>query len=122
MTGRISTLSAGLAACVLAVSSAYAGTGAEGYFTIYNDTPNNVVVGFYTNDGNGWSNNWLGDAQILPGQNGTAQFDADTGACDQLLAVGWLGSDGNEVVDEPISIDICDASNLYLGDNEINYD
>jgi hypothetical protein len=39
-----------------------------------------------------------------------------------VLQVGWLGDDDSEVLDDPISIDICDASNVYLGDNEITYD
>jgi len=96
------------------------GTGSEGYFTLYNDTANNVVVGFYTNDGSGWSDNWLDD-DLDPGDAAEAEFHADTGACEQLLTVGWLGADGGEVLDDPISIDICDASNVYLGDNEITY-
>lgn len=101
--------------------SGFAGTGSQGYFQIYNDTANNIIVGFYTNDGNGWSANWL-NAEISPGNSATAQFTADTGNCAQHFSVGWLGSDGGEVIDEPISIDICDASNVYLGDNEISYD
>jgi uncharacterized membrane protein len=39
--------------------SGFAGTGSQGHFQIYNDTANNIVVGFYTNDGSGWSTNWL---------------------------------------------------------------
>lgn len=98
-----------------------AGTGSEGYFQIYNNTGSNIVVGFYTNDGTGWSQNWLGEA-LDPGASATAEFYADTGNCDQTFQVGWLGDDGSEVLDEPISIDICDASNVYLDDNEIYYD
>lgn len=101
---------------------AFAGTGSEGYFTVYNNTDNNIVVGFYTNDGSGWSDNWIDGAQITPGEGGEVEFIADTGSCAQTFAVGWLSSDGGEVVDEPIDIDICDASNVYLDDNEIYYD
>ena len=97
------------------------GTGSEGYFQIYNNTGNNVVVGFYTNDGSGWSANWLGDA-IQPAESATAEFNAETGSCDQVFQVGWLGADGGEVLDEEIGIDICAASNVYLDDNEIYYD
>lgn len=97
------------------------GTGSEGYFQIYNNTEGNVVVGFYTNDGAGWSENWLNDA-LAPGQNARAQFHADTGNCEQLFQVGWLGENDSEVLDEPIEIDICAASNVYLDDNEIYYD
>jgi hypothetical protein len=44
-----------LAAALLALSApiAFAGTGSEGRFQIYNNTASNTVVGFYTNDGNG---------------------------------------------------------------------
>ena len=54
------------AALLLSATAANAqSTGSEGYFNIYNNTPSNVVVGFYTNDGSGWSNNWLDDALAL---------------------------------------------------------
>ncbi|MCE0507382.1 MULTISPECIES: hypothetical protein [unclassified Roseivivax] len=98
------------------------GTGAEGYFTIYNNTDGNVVVSFYTNEGDGWSENWLSADAIMPGDWAEAEFYADEGPCDQLITVGWLGENGSEVLDDPIAIDICDASNLYLEDNDIYYD
>ena len=97
------------------------GTGADGYFEIHIDTDDNVVIGFYTNDGDGWSSNWL-DEDVGPGESAVAEFIADSGPCEQVLRVGWLANDGGEVVDDPISIDICDASNVYLGDNDITYD
>ncbi len=97
------------------------GTGAQGVFQVYNDTGDNIVVGFYTNDGSGWSDNWL-SAEISPGESAEARFRANTGPCEQTFRVGWLGDDGGEVLDDPIDIDICDASNVYLGDNEITYD
>ncbi|MCR9127107.1 MAG: hypothetical protein NXH82_13405 [Rhodobacteraceae bacterium] len=120
MTTRFTLLAA--AFMLSAVGANAQGTGSEGYFQIYNNTDGNVVIGFYTNDGSGWSDNWIDGIEIMPGQNGTAEFYADTGACDQVLQVGWLGSDGSEVFDEPISIDICAASNVYLDDNEIYFD
>ena len=97
------------------------GTGADGYFQIHNDTDGNIVVGFYTNGGDGWSTNWLNE-EVHPGETARAEFTGDTGPCDQVLRVGWLSSDGGEVLDDPISIDICEASNVYLGDNEITFD
>lgn len=98
------------------------GTGAEGFFEIHNDTDGNVVVGFYTNDGSGWSTNWLSDA-LNPGERSVARFDAPSGNCEQTLRVGWRGEDpAQEVLDDPINIDICDASNVYMGDNKITYD
>eukprot|EP00439_Symbiodinium_sp_Y106_P088786 s1_g1322.t1 len=103
------------------VGTAFAGTGSEGYFQIYNNTSNNVVVGFYTNDGSGWSQNWLSE-WLGPDESARAEFYADTGNCAQTFQVGWLGDDDSEVMDDPIAIDICDASNVYLDDNEIYYD
>lgn len=111
------------AACAIGatIGSAIAQTGAEGYFQIHNDTDANTVVGFYTNDGSGWSQNWLSE-QIPPGGDATAEFTAETGSCEQVFQVGWLGEGGGEVMDDPIEIDICQASNVYLNDNEIYYD
>ncbi len=107
----------------LAGTAIYAqGTGSEGYFQLYNDTEGNLLIGFYTNDGGGWSDNWIDGAVVEPGQNGTASFTANTGSCDQLFMASWLGADESEVFDDPIEIDICAASNVYLSDNEIYYD
>lgn len=106
----------------LAVPALADGTGSEGYFDIHNNTEQNVLVGFYTNDGSGWSANWIDGSEVAPDQVLTAEFAADTGNCDQTLQVGWLSSDGGEVLDEPININICEASNVYLDDNEIYYD
>ena len=80
-----------------------------------------MAVGFFGNDGPGWSDHWLGD-EITPAQSGTARFTANTGACDQLFQAGWLGADGSKILEEPISIDICAASNVYLDDNDIYHD
>ncbi|MES0811596.1 hypothetical protein ABLO27_19065 [Roseibium sp. SCPC15] len=113
----------GCAAVIIAsATSAIAqGTGSEGFFQIYNNTSGNVVVGFYTNDGSGWSDNWLSDI-LDPGESAQAEFTADSGNCDQTFQVGWLGENDEEVLDDPINIDICAASNVYLDDNEIYYD
>ena len=107
---------------LLALSaSAAAQTGQEGWFNIYNNTSENVVVGFYTSDGDDWSSNWLAD-EINPGERAQAEFLSDSGNCDQYLMVGWLGEGDTEILDDAISIDICEASNVYLGDNEIYFD
>ena len=121
MNGLRSLCGAALFTVFAAGAALAQGTGSEGYFQIYNNTTNNIVVGFYTNDGSGWSTNWLNDI-VEPGQGATAEFTADTGACDQHFQVGWLAEDDSEVLDDPISIDICEASNVYLDDNEIYYD
>ena len=97
------------------------GTGKNGVFTIHNETPSNTVVGFYTNDGSGWSKNWM-SSRLGPGDSSEMQFSRPGGKCKQTLRVGWLGKGGGEVRDNPINIDICDASNVYLHDNKITYD
>lgn len=117
-TIRITTL---LLLASLVSGTTLAQSGGQGIFNIYNDTTNNIVIGFYTNDGSGWSDNWL-DSDLDPGEAASAQFHAARGSCDQTFQVGWLGEGGSEVFDEPISIDICEASNVYLEDNEIYFD
>jgi hypothetical protein len=112
------------AALVLATAAgASAQTGSECVFTIHNDTNNNTLIGFYTSpdDGANWSANWLSQ-DMEPGQSATAEFTADTCACDQVFQAGWLGESGGEVMDDPHTIDICEASNVYLGDDEISFD
>lgn len=113
---------AGLVLCLATTQVSAQGTGSEGYFEIYNDTANNILIGFYTNDGSGWSANWIDGYEIEPGASATAEFFAPEGLCDQVFAAGWLSDTGGEVIDDPIAIDICEASNVYLGDNEIYYD
>ena len=104
-----------------AAGSAYAQSGATGEFTIYNSSENNLVISFYTNDGSGWSSNWLNN-DLQPGEQASAVFFDDTGPCEQTFQVGWLGEGGSEVLDDEIDIDICEASNIYLEDNEIYFD
>lgn len=117
----IASFAAGAALSFCATLVLAQGTGSQGYFQLYNDTSNNILIGFYTNDGSGWSSNWIEGYEFMPGENGTAEFFANEGACDQVFAAGWLAEDGSEIIDEPIAIDICEASNVYLGDNEIYF-
>ncbi len=96
-------------------------TGKRGVFTIHNDTPGNTVVGFYTNDGSGWSKNWLRE-HLKPGDEARAEFKEDGAYCKQTIRVGWLSKSGGEVKDDPINIDFCKATNVYLKDNEVTFD
>lgn len=118
---QINLRAAIVCAAICAASGAWAQSGSEGVFTIHNETESNVLTGFYTNDGSGWSSNWLSE-DLDPGTAASAEFTAETGSCEQTFQAGWLGDDGSEVMDEPHSIDICEASNVYLGDNEISFD
>jgi hypothetical protein len=113
-------LSAALLAATAFAAQAQ-GTGSEGFFEIHNDTDGNVVIGFYTNDGGGWSDNWLTE-DIDPGESAVARFTADSGPCEEIFRAGWLGDDSTEVLDDPVSIDICEANNIYLEDNDISFD
>ena len=104
-------------------SGAVAQSGAEGAFTVHNATEGNIIVGFYVStDLETFSENWLSEP-MMPGASGSAAFFADSGDCINYFLVGWLGSDQEtEVLDEPIEIDICEASAVYLGDNEIFFE
>ena len=112
-----------LFAAFISATGAFAQSGAECVFTIHNDTANNTLIGFYTSpdDGANWSSNWLGQ-NMDPGQTATAEFTADTCACDQVFQASWLGEGGTEVFDDPHTIDICEASNVYLGDDSVSFD
>ena len=59
---------------------------------------------------------------MKPGQSAVAEFTADTWACHQVFQAGWLDVNGGETLDEEHTIDICEASNVYLGDNEVSFD
>lgn len=107
--------------CLSFSSPGAAQTGKHGEFTIHNETDSNTVVGFYTNDGTGWSTNWLSNA-IGPGDTAELMFNKSGGRCQQTLRVGWRAEGGGEVKDDPTRIDICKASNVYLHDNEISFD
>lgn len=103
------------------IDVASAQTGKRGEFTIHNETAGNTVVGFYTNDGTGWSTNWLSEP-VGPGDTADLEFTKSGGRCQQTLRVGWRGKSGGEVKDDPIRIDICKASNVYLHDNDVSFD
>ncbi len=124
MTSQMHRLLVGAAAAVvlgLSFGGAMAQTGKRGVFTIHNDTPGNTVVGFYTNDGSGWSKNWLRE-HLKPGDEARAEFKEDGAYCKQTIRVGWLSKSGGEVKDDPINIDFCKATNVYLKDNEVTFD
>jgi hypothetical protein len=105
------------------VQPALGQTGAGGVFTIHNNTEDNILIGFYVSDDmETWSDNWLSQP-MLPGESAGAEFVAESGSCINYIVTGWLGDDDqSEVLDDLIEVDICQASNLYLDDNEIYFD
>ena len=96
-----------------------ASAGAWGNFDIHNQS-NYIITGFYTNEGDGWSANWLHE-QISAGESAAMAFTRD-GPCEITFRVGWLTTDGQETLGDPWNIDICDAHNVYFDDDKATYD
>jgi len=90
-----------------------------GKFMIHNQS-NYIIVGFYTNEGDGWSSNWL-EEQVSAGESAEMQF-THQGPCQVQFRVGWLTTNNDETVGEPWNIDICEAHNVYFDDNKASYD
>ena len=114
-----------LAACLTSIGTFGAvadGTGAQGYVKIYNSTPGYVVTGFYTNAGHGWTHDWLNDIVLTPGQGAKAEFSSAPPACTQRVRVGWRSTAGREIRGHPVTVNICDVSNVYFAENEIYFD
>lgn len=121
MNTKLTTIISAIGLSMLSYTALAQGTGAGGAFSIHNDTIDGIVVGFYTNDGDGWSDNWLTD-HLGPNAKIDVEFTAQTGSCKQTLQVGWLAEDDTELLDEPVDIDICEATTVYLEDDGISFD
>src|SRR5438105_4871879 len=78
-------------------ASAYAGNNVS--FTIHN-TSGYIISSFQTNDGDGWSTNWLGGDQVGAGESAPLEFTAD-GPCKIQLRVSWRTTDGGQEVGDP---------------------
>ena len=118
---RSLALAAGFA--VLGAQSTLAeGTGAKGYVNIINSTPGFVITGFYTNAGHGWTRDWLTNVRLTPGELAVAQFSTAPPKCHQRVRVGWLSTAGREKRGHPISVNICNVSNVYFAQREIFFD
>ena len=112
-----------LCATFIATSPALAqGTGAKGYFNIYNVTVGHEIVGFYTNEGHGWTTNWLTAETLTVGEGAVAQFQPGAVTCQQTFTVGWRSTAGREIRGHPVAINICDATNVYLGIDKLSFD
>ena len=90
-----------------------------GNFTIHNQS-DYIITGFYTDEGDGWSDNWLKE-QVGAGESAGMEFLHD-GPCDINFRVGWLTTSGGETLGDPWHIDICNAKNVYFSADKVTYD
>jgi hypothetical protein len=113
----------GLGAAIVALSL-FAGANAQAgnnvKFTIHNSS-DYIISAFQTNDGDGWSTNWLGGDTVGAGENAPLEFTAD-GPCKIELRVSWRTTDGGQEVGEPWNIDICKATNVYFDGKKVTYE
>jgi len=89
-------------------------------FTIHNDS-DYIIASFQTNEGHGWSNNWLKGDEVHAGDSTALKFLRD-GPCKIQVRVGWRTKDGGQEVSDPWNIDICDAKNVYFDGHKVTYD
>lgn len=114
---KIKLMGVGIVAmATLASASAYAG---QLKFKIENSS-NYIISSFQTNEGSGWSKNWL-SGEIHGGEATNMKFFED-GPCQVQVRVGWRTTDGGQEVGEPWNIDICDAKVVYFDGNKVTYE
>lgn len=94
------------------------GSGQWGAFTLHNNSEYTIAA-FYTNEGSGWSRNWLSE-QIGPGEAIDLEFNDKSGPCEADFKVSWVGHTSNVV--EDWSGDFCQITNLYLGNTDATFD
>lgn len=110
----------GLAALAFAPTMAGAeGSGAWGHFTLHNQSSSYTIDGFYTNEGDGWSSNWM-SVQLAAGDSVDMEFNNKSGPCTAQFKVSWVGT-GNSVV-EDWQADFCKITNLYMLDTGATFD
>lgn len=80
-----------------------------------------TISSFQSNEGDGWSDNWLGGNEVGPGEAMTLEFVKD-GPCDIEVRVGWRTTDGGQEMGEPWQINICDAHTVYFDGEQVTYD
>jgi hypothetical protein len=98
---------------------AYAGDNVS--FKVHNSSKF-IISAFQTNEGHGWSNNWLNGDQIDAGESTVLEFLHD-GPCKIQLRVSWRTTDGGQEVGDPWNIDICKAQNVYIDNRgDVTYD
>lgn len=102
------------AALMLAAVSAPASAGSW-TFGVVNEA-SDVVIGFRTEEGGAWSDNWLTEA-IAPGDVFEMDFGTDEGVCEVRTQVLFADNSYFDYM-----VDYCEVSNLYLYDDEIRWD
>ncbi len=105
---------AGLAIAALIASGAAAS--AESYqFGVLNKSKL-VADGFRTKESGSWSSNWL-NTKIRPGESWTLDFGHADGQCTVRTQIHFTD---NTYFD--YDVDYCKATNLYIYENEVQYD
>ena len=116
MFRRISLIAA--TAMVMSAGSALADENLE--FNIKN-TSDYIISAFQSNEGSGWSKNWLDGDQVDAGETQALHFLND-GPCDVQGRVSWRTTDGGQEVGDPWNIDICKAHTVYFDGKQVTYD
>ena len=89
-------------------------------FMIHNDS-HFIISAFQSNEGHGWSTNWLHGDQVGAGKSSNLQFLHD-GPCKIQVRVSWRTTDGGQEVGDPWNIDICKAKNVYFDGHKVTFD
>lgn len=110
------TLIAGLALAMSAGASQ-----AENYSFNIKNTSSYIISAFQSNEGDGWSKNWLDGDQVGAGETQPLQFNQD-GPCEVQIKVSWRTTDGGQTEGEPWNIDICKAKTVYFDGEKVTYD
>ncbi len=113
----LARLAFGAAAALLLASTSVS---AAGYtFKIVNQS-GYIIDGFYTNEGDGWSENWM-DFKLDAGETGNMEFNAN-GPCDISFMVTWEADDGSSIDGDETTINICEAKKIYFDGKDATYD
>jgi hypothetical protein len=89
-------------------------------FTIHNQS-DYIISAFETNDGDGWSTNWISGSELQGGSSQPLEFTQD-GPCKIKLRVSWRTTDGGQQVGEPWNIGICEAKDVYFDGRQVTYE
>ena len=110
----------GLAIATVAVLvGVRANAGENVSFKIHNES-DYIISAFQTNDGDGWSSNWLNGSTVGAGAAEDLEFTQD-GPCEIKLRVSWRTTDGGQEVGDPWDIDICKAKDVYFDGKKVTY-